>query len=190
MGMLFSPTRLDFCAEGDRPVFYQAGPIRGAGDWQLPAARWLMRRMPKAIICSPCRYPAGHPLLKRPITSLLKPYDRQTDWEDVGMKYAARYAINGCLIFWLPRESRVAPRAKKDGPYAQDTYGELGYWRRCIEEQRSLAVAQRDLRIVIGAEEGFPGLRGGPSALPPAFGGGRGSGNIPAAFGKRDKKKK
>jgi signal recognition particle subunit SRP54 len=38
--------------------------------------------------------------------------------------------------------------------------------------------------------EGFPGFRGGPSALPPAFGGGRGSGNIPAAFGKRDKKKK
>ena len=38
--------------------------------------------------------------------------------------------------------------------------------------------------------EGFPGLRGGPSALPPAFGGGRGSNVIPAAFGKRDKKKK
>jgi len=38
--------------------------------------------------------------------------------------------------------------------------------------------------------EGFPGLRGGPAALPPAFGGGRGSNVIPAAFGKRDKKKK
>ena len=38
--------------------------------------------------------------------------------------------------------------------------------------------------------DGFPGLRGGPSALPPAFGGGRGSNVIPAAFGKRDKKKK
>jgi signal recognition particle subunit SRP54 len=38
--------------------------------------------------------------------------------------------------------------------------------------------------------EGFPGLRGGPSALPPAFGGGRGGNVIPAAFGKRDKKKK
>jgi len=38
--------------------------------------------------------------------------------------------------------------------------------------------------------EGFPGLRGGPGALPPAFGGGRGSNVIPAAFGKRDKKKK
>jgi signal recognition particle subunit SRP54 len=39
--------------------------------------------------------------------------------------------------------------------------------------------------------EGFPGLHGGPSALPPAFGGGGRGGNvIPAAFGKRDKKKK
>jgi signal recognition particle subunit SRP54 len=38
--------------------------------------------------------------------------------------------------------------------------------------------------------ESLPGFRGGPSALPPAFGGGRGPGNIPAAFGKRDKKKK
>jgi hypothetical protein len=37
--------------------------------------------------------------------------------------------------------------------------------------------------------DGVPGLRG-PSALPPAFGGGRGSNVIPAAFGKRDKKKK
>jgi signal recognition particle subunit SRP54 len=37
---------------------------------------------------------------------------------------------------------------------------------------------------------GFPGMRGGPGSLPPAFGGGRGSGTVPAAFGKRDKKKK
>ena len=43
-----------------------------------------------------------------------------------------------------------------------------------------------------GDEEsgGFPGVRSGPSALPPAFGGGRGPNVIPAAFGKRDKKKK
>jgi signal recognition particle subunit SRP54 len=39
-----------------------------------------------------------------------------------------------------------------------------------------------------GGDEGFPGFRG-PSALPPAFGGGR-PGGMPAAFGKRDKKKK
>jgi signal recognition particle subunit SRP54 len=41
-----------------------------------------------------------------------------------------------------------------------------------------------------GEGNGFPGMRGGPSALPPAFGGGRGPGSVPAAFGKRDKKKK
>jgi signal recognition particle subunit SRP54 len=35
---------------------------------------------------------------------------------------------------------------------------------------------------------GFPGLRGGPSGIPPAFG--RGPGTVPAAFGRRDKKKK
>jgi hypothetical protein len=41
-----------------------------------------------------------------------------------------------------------------------------------------------------GEGNGFAGLRGGPSALPPAFGGGRAPGSVPAAFGKRDKKKK
>jgi signal recognition particle subunit SRP54 len=41
-----------------------------------------------------------------------------------------------------------------------------------------------------GGEDNFPGFRGGPAGLPPAFGGGRGSGTVPAAFGRRDKKKK
>jgi signal recognition particle subunit SRP54 len=40
-----------------------------------------------------------------------------------------------------------------------------------------------------GDGDGFPGFRGGPSALPPGFGG-RPQGGLPAAFGKRDKKKK
>ena len=40
-------------------------------------------------------------------------------------------------------------------------------------------------------DESFPGFRGGPSGLPPAFGGGgRGANVLPAAFGRRDKKKK
>jgi hypothetical protein len=57
-----------------------------------------------------------------------------------------------------------------------------------------LAEMLRDAQAAGGAAglgeegDGFPGLRGGPSALPPAFGGGRNV--IPAAFGKRDKKKK
>jgi signal recognition particle subunit SRP54 len=38
--------------------------------------------------------------------------------------------------------------------------------------------------------DAFAGFRGGPSALPPLPGGATPSGNIPAAFGKRNKKKK
>jgi signal recognition particle subunit SRP54 len=63
------------------------------------------------------------------------------------------------------------------------------------QTMEELAEMLRDAQAAGGAagfddEGGFPGLRGGPSALPPAFGGGRGSGSLPAAFGRRDKKKK
>ncbi|HEY6493592.1 MAG TPA: signal recognition particle protein [Trebonia sp.] len=63
------------------------------------------------------------------------------------------------------------------------------------QSMEELAEMLRDAQAAGGAAgdegEGFPGLRGGPSALPPAFGGGgRGSNVIPAAFGRRDKKKK
>jgi signal recognition particle subunit SRP54 len=64
------------------------------------------------------------------------------------------------------------------------------------QSMEELAEMLRDAQAAGGAAgfgdegEGLPGLRGGPSALPPAFGGGRGSNVIPAAFGKRDKKKK
>ncbi len=63
---------------------------------------------------------------------------------------------NGCIIFWLPEESRTNPR--DDGsPYARDTYGELGEWRaRCSTKQNWLVSAPR---VVIGAEPGFPGLK-------------------------------
>jgi hypothetical protein len=39
--------------------------------------------------------------------------------------------------------------------------------------------------------EGFPGMRGGPSSLPPGLGGpgGFGGASIPAAFGKKKRKK-
>ena len=64
------------------------------------------------------------------------------------------------------------------------------------QSMEELAEMLRDAQAAGGAAgfgeegEGFPGVRGGPSALPPAFGGGRGANVIPAAFGKRDKKKK
>jgi hypothetical protein len=57
----------------------------------------------------------------------------------------------GCLVFWLPAESQTNPRPEDAGPYAQDTYGELGMWR-------TLASQNRNYGFVVGAEKGFPGL--------------------------------
>ena len=59
-------------------------------------------------------------------------------------------AMVGCLIFWLPCESKIYPRTGGE-PYAMDTRGELGEWRGRL-------MNDPDLRIVIGAEPGFPGL--------------------------------
>jgi hypothetical protein len=54
-----------------------------------------------------------------------------------------------------------------------------------------LAEMLRDAQTAGGpGGDAFAGFRGGPSALPPLPGGATPSGNIPAAFGKRNKKKK
>jgi signal recognition particle subunit SRP54 len=65
------------------------------------------------------------------------------------------------------------------------------------QSMEDLAEMLRDAQAAGGVpgfddEGGFPGFRGGPSALPPGFGGGQGNGggSLPAAFGKRNKKKK
>lgn len=59
-------------------------------------------------------------------------------------------SMKGCLLFWLPCESKENPR--NDGePYARDTYGELGEWRG-----RLMYAGQQ--RVVVGVEPGFYGL--------------------------------
>jgi signal recognition particle subunit SRP54 len=88
-----------------------------------------------------------------------------------------------------PRKGRLAPAPEPGQAPAAAA-------QPAPQSMEELAEMLRDAQAAggvpgVGEEgEGFPGLRGGPSALPPAFGGGRGSNVIPAAFGKRDKKKK
>ena len=81
-------------------------------------------------------------------------FAHQLDWERHYMKLAAHMtgAKNGCLVFWLPLESREFLRL--DGnPYAMDARDELGEWRcRMVHDRRH--------SVVIGAEPGFPGLSG------------------------------
>jgi signal recognition particle subunit SRP54 len=90
-----------------------------------------------------------------------------------------------------PRKAGLAPVAS-NGPAELPAAAA----QAAPQSMEELAELLRDAQaaggpVGLGTEaEGFPGRRSGPSALPPAFGGGRPAGNIPAAFGKRDKNKK
>ncbi len=72
---------------------------------------------------------------------------RQTYWERY---YLAIASTQGAIIFWLPKESKTKPRPPETGPYARDTYEELGEWRARMVRDKA--------REVIGAQQGFPGL--------------------------------
>jgi len=94
-----------------------------------------------------------------------------------------------------PRKTGLTPASADDA----STGGrpELPAAAPAPQSMEELAEMLRDAQAAGGPggfggddDEGFPGFRGGPSALPPAFGGGRAPGGLPAAFGRRDKKKK
>jgi len=130
------------------PFFFLAGPVLGGDDWQQECFLQLKNRLDQFKVAIPIRYHGGHPLLKYVMKGDDKEFDRQLPWERRYLEIAAR---SGCILFWLPRESLVNPRS--DGkPYATETRGELGEWRGRL-------MYRRNLRIVVGGEEGFPGLK-------------------------------
>jgi hypothetical protein len=142
--------------EPDRIVFFLAGPIHGGGDWQAGAIQLLAEQAPDAYVVCPSRYETTHPLYhlalqgeseERWASRGIPPFSSQTYWERYYLNIAS---IQGCIIFWLPVESTTNPRPPKTGPYAQDTYGELGEWR--------VRMARNNAHAVIGAERGFHGL--------------------------------
>lgn len=132
------------------PMFFLAGPIQGGGDWHYDMAAFLRNSVGECVIVNPSRYAPEHPHFRHRIEGPAE-FERQTDWERHYLQLAAsEWPGGGSIIFWLPCESREQPRT--DGlPYAMDTRGELGEWRgRLMHNPR--------LRVVIGAEAGFPGL--------------------------------
>lgn len=71
----------------------------------------------------------------------------------------ASYA--GCITFWLPAKDQSNPREKEDGPYARDTYGELGRWG--VRSGKKIGeinffTNKPIVNIMIGAEPAFHGL--------------------------------
>ncbi|GHV22790.1 hypothetical protein FACS189428_5360 [Clostridia bacterium] len=134
-------------------LYFLAGPIRGGGDWQKRAIALLGEKDPGCYVASPSPngYMKEHELLKYGFPTnnptLASSFTRQTLWERHYLQLALE---NGALIFWLPVEDANAPREKKDGPYARETYGEIGRW--------SMKAFMQGTHPIIGAEKGFSGL--------------------------------
>jgi len=103
----------------------------------------------ECIVASPCRWDASHPLAQHFMEGAGHRFDRQLEWERYYITQAATEWPYGCVLFWLGTQQE--PRAKAAGPYAQDTYGELG-------ELRGRMIYEKRIRIVIGAESEFPGI--------------------------------
>ena len=131
-------------------IYFLAGPIRGGGDRQNETMNLIQELDEKAIIACPCRWDENHEKFQQKMETNNHEivFPRQTLWERHYLDLAAQH---GCIIFWLPCESKTNPRPKDQGAYAQDTYGELGSWR-------VKTAMNRKLKMVVGAEENFPGL--------------------------------
>ncbi len=135
----------------DLPLFFLAGPVLGGGDWQRRMTDLLLHRVGDCIIVNPSRYQANHPQYQYQIKGSRGSFETQTLWERYYLREAALEFPTGCIIFWLPCESETAPR--DDGnPYAMDTRGEVSEWRTHLQYNPKV-------RLVIGAEPDFPGLR-------------------------------
>jgi hypothetical protein len=145
MKVILPKTKVEL--NSDWPVFFLAGPVQGGDDWQQRCYIEIQKYLTFFYAVIPCRYPEDHILMQVAEKGINNFFERQTMWERFYLKIAS---IKGCIIFWLPCESKINPR--KDGlPYAMDTRGELGEWRGQM-------MYNSEIKLVIGAEEKFPGL--------------------------------
>ena len=135
------------------PLFFLAGPVRGGGDWQAQCCDELLSIVPHFYVAIPCRYPDTHRLMRYRVGFSETVFNRQLTWERHYLDLAGcgdTVENDGCILFWLPKESTLEPHPGPE-PYAMDTRGELGEWRGRL-------MHKPNLRVVVGAEEGFLGL--------------------------------
>lgn len=123
--------------QADDIIIFLAGPIQGSSEWHEEFIQKLKSNLKikkNVTICSPKRLTKDNFI-----------YDGQVDWESFYLEQASK---RGLIVFWLAKEQeKVEGRS-----YAQTTRFEIGEWW-------AKAVHRKDLKIVIGAEEGFEGLR-------------------------------
>lgn len=130
------------------PLFFLMGPVQGGGDWQNECCWTIRARIERFYVAIPQRYPDTHPLSSHFVAGNGSQFTRQLAWE---IHFIKKAAMRGCILAWLPRESETDPRPRENGPYAQDTYGELGRYGRMTGSDPSLS-------MVVGAEPEFFGL--------------------------------
>jgi len=129
----------------DGSLFSLAGPNLGGGDWQKKACLLLEQKVSggKAVVACPNHFSKTIGVQSDEVET----FEDRLHWKQYYHDLASR---EGCLIFWLPVEDKNFPRS--DGrPYAMMTRDEISTFRERLARNHNL-------RIVIGAEEGFPGL--------------------------------
>ncbi len=136
------------------PIIFLAGPIRGGNDWQAEAAENLLAINNRAHVISPCRWDGNHRLAEHFVNPFVSSWNdpRQRRWEEIYLQQAALDEDeSGCALFWLPKEDKTVPRNPEDGPYAMDTWRELGKIAGWFH-------FNKNVRMVIGGDPDFPGL--------------------------------
>lgn len=122
-------------------LYFLAGPIKGARDWQKDAVAYLDLIAPRQAlhIANPRR-----DVMAEDFNDDL--YEEQTAWEDRGRLRAAQ---NGGLIFWLAaRDYSIEYDEKRS--YAQTTRFEFG-------EAIGLLLCESLVNISLGIEPGYRG---------------------------------
>ena len=135
----------------DLPLFFLMGPDSGGGRWRDRFCPELARHLSDFIAVLPCRHWSSADSLYPHYWYGKEVNCRQTVWErhylDITLKLSRCH--KACLVAWLPEEDKKFPREGK-GPYARETYGELGRFVK--------AASLTGGKIIIGGEEKFPGL--------------------------------
>lgn len=117
--------------DGRKPLFFLAGPVMGARNWQDEAIGIIRRQNLGVVIACP-KQPQFH--------EVRFSLEEQTDWESYHLQKASE---KGVILFWLAREeNHICQRA-----YAQTTRFELGEWNA---KQKG-----NPIFLAVGIEDGF-----------------------------------
>jgi len=104
----------------EEPLFFLAGPVRGAPNWQDEAIEFILSQKPDSVLVSP----------RRGIRDTIAPYIVSGDGPDFPRQRAMeRHYLDiaskkGVILFWLPGE--VIHKCKK--AYGAMTRVEIGQW--------------------------------------------------------------